>query len=110
MKHLSDMLPKHSSKTVANHSLDKAHDLTIHKSLKECEKKCNENKKCHSYLFAEGTQHMYTGTCELYDANNPGADGNTGWSCYDKQRIDVFADAALGKAQYDDLDDDFYLF
>lgn len=30
---------------------------------------------------------MYTGTCELYDANNPGADGNSGWSCYDKQEI-----------------------
>jgi hypothetical protein len=27
---------------------------------------------------------MYTGTCVLYDANNQEADGNSGWSCYDR--------------------------
>lgn len=25
---------------------------------------------------------MYTGTCELYDGEAVGADGNGGWSCY----------------------------
>lgn len=34
---------------------------------------------------------MYTGTCQLYDANNPAADGNRGWSCYDKQEITSMA-------------------
>jgi len=53
---------------------------------------------------------MYTGTCELYDANNPGADGNTGWSCYDKQRINVFANPETDNDQDGDLDDDFFLF
>ena len=49
-----------------------------------CEAKCNADQRCHSYLFAEGTRHMYTNTCALFDANNPTADGNTGWSCYNR--------------------------
>ena len=50
-----------------------------------CEKQCQATKGCRSFVFGEGTAHMYTGTCELYDMNNPIADGNGGWSCYDRQ-------------------------
>lgn len=39
-----------------------------------------------TYLFAEGTQHMYTGTCELYDAHSEKGDDNSGWSCYDRNK------------------------
>ena len=50
-----------------------------------CENQCRATHGCRSFLFAEGDRHMYTGTCELYDMNNPKADGNGGWSCYDRQ-------------------------
>jgi hypothetical protein len=29
---------------------------------------------------------MYTGTCALYDMNNPIGDNNGGWTCYDRIR------------------------
>ena len=61
---------------------------------------------------------MYMGTCELYDANNPGADGNLGWSCYnrDTQVTDALAGTFEDfefKVEEDDLEEDeedFYLF
>lgn len=69
----------------------------------QCQAKCDNNSSCHSYLFGEGAQHMYTGTCELYDANNPGADGNGGWSCYDRQEITTMATMDL--EEFDMLDE-----
>lgn len=50
-----------------------------------CENQCIVTKDCRSFHFAEGERHIYTGTCELFDMNNPKADGNNGWSCYDRQ-------------------------
>jgi len=49
-----------------------------------CQQHCDADSRCKSFLFAEGQRHMYTGTCELYDAANPTADGNGGWACYNK--------------------------
>ena len=51
----------------------------------ECERRCNERDDCWSYLYAEGDQHIYSGTCEFYDGSPWSADGNGGWSCYVKQ-------------------------
>jgi len=49
-----------------------------------CQTACENDVDCKSYLYAEGTRHMYTGTCALYDDANVGGDGNTGWTCNNK--------------------------
>ena len=51
-----------------------------------CASECDARPNCQSFVFAEGARHMYTGTCALYDMHNPIADGNGGWTCYDRVR------------------------
>merc|ERR1712032_1190059 len=54
-------------------------------SKDECQKECDANPSCQTYLFGEGEAHMYTNTCELYSSVNTEGDGNQGWSCYAKE-------------------------
>ena len=51
----------------------------------ECEKRCSQRWDCASFLYAEGSQHIYTGTCEFYDGYPYSADNNNGWACYVKE-------------------------
>jgi hypothetical protein len=82
-----------------------------HVSKSYCVDRCNSDPSCHSFIYGEGTRHMYTGTCELYDANNPTADGNTGWSCYDKQEVTYLFDEQEELEDFDiEKDMDLYLF
>lgn len=46
-----------------------------------CVEKCSTTKGCASFLLGDG-DHMYDGTCELYDGTPNKADGNAGWKCY----------------------------
>merc|ERR1711907_647411 len=39
-----------------------------HKTYDFCKTECDHDANCKSFLFAEGQRHMYTGTCETYDA------------------------------------------